>query len=92
MDSRILLGEWKEIREGISKKNSKIQYIYIYTLNYIFFLVYLIRYISTVFWWLRKITEIKVYNIELYCFDGVVIAAQCTATFLRSIVLSEFSY
>ena len=23
----------------------------------------------------------------LYCFDGVIIAAQCTATFLRSIVL-----
>ena len=26
-------------------------------------------------------------GILLYCFDGVVIAAQCTATFLRSIVL-----
>ena len=28
----------------------------------------------------------------LYCIDGVVIAAQCTATFLRSIVLPEFRY
>ena len=25
--------------------------------------------------------------IVLYCFDGVIIAAQCTETFLRSIVL-----
>ena len=28
----------------------------------------------------------------LYCIDGVVIAAQCTATVLRSIVLPEFRY
>ena len=28
----------------------------------------------------------------LYCIDGVVIAAQCAATFLRSIVLPEFRY
>ena len=28
----------------------------------------------------------------LYCNNGVVIAAQCTATFLRSIVLPEFRY
>ena len=30
---------------------------------------------------------IVLYCIVLYCIDGVVIAAQCTATFLRSIVL-----
>ena len=28
----------------------------------------------------------------LYCIDGVVIAAQCTATFLRSIVIPKFRY
>jgi hypothetical protein len=27
------------------------------------------------------------YRIVLYCIDGVVIVAQCSATFLRSIVL-----
>ena len=30
--------------------------------------------------------------VVLYCIDGVVIAAQWTATFLRSIVLPEFRY
>ena len=36
----------------------------------------------------------KFYNIPvyMYCIDGVVIAAQCTATFLRSIVLPEFRH
>ena len=28
----------------------------------------------------------------LYCIEGVVIAAQCTAIFLRSLVLPEFRY
>jgi hypothetical protein len=28
----------------------------------------------------------------LYCIDGVVIAAQCTVTFVRSIALPEFGY
>ena len=30
--------------------------------------------------------------IVLYCINGVVIAAQCTVTFLRSVVLPEFRY
>ena len=30
--------------------------------------------------------------IVLYCINGVVIAAQCTATFFRSIALPEFRY
>jgi hypothetical protein len=37
-------------------------------------------------------TEMYVYYIVLYCIDGVVIAAQCTATFLRSIVFPKFRY
>ena len=32
------------------------------------------------------------YCIVLCCINGVVIAAQCTATILRSIVLPEFRY
>ena len=32
-------------------------------------------------------SQLVLYCIVLYCFEGVVIAAQCTATFLRSIVL-----
>ena len=32
------------------------------------------------------------YNIRLYCINGVVIAVQCTATFLRSTLLPEFRY
>ena len=31
-------------------------------------------------------------GLALYCIDGVVIAAQCTATFLRPIVLPEFGH
>ena len=31
-------------------------------------------------------------SVVLYCIEGVVIAAQCTATFLRSIVLPELRY
>ena len=33
--------------------------------------------------------DIYLYSIELYCFDGVVIAAQCTAAFLRSFMLPQ---
>ena len=33
-----------------------------------------------------------VYTHVLYCIDGVVITAQCTATFLRSFVLPVFGY
>ena len=36
---------------------------------------------------LRKLDGKTKVDIVLYCFDGVVIAAQCTATLLRSIVL-----
>ena len=32
---------------------------------------------------------LKIKDFVLYCFDGLVIAAQCTATFLRSIVLPQ---
>ena len=32
------------------------------------------------------------HSIVLYCIDGVVIAVQYTANFLRSIVLPEFRY
>ena len=40
-----------------------------------------------------KIHDIALFlPIVLYCIDGVVIAAQCTATFLRSIVHPEFRY
>ena len=36
--------------------------------------------------WFSSAVEVD-WPIELYCINGVVIAAQCTATFLRSIVL-----
>jgi hypothetical protein len=34
----------------------------------------------------------EAFGLQLYSIDGVVIAAQCTATFLRSIVLPEFRF
>ena len=38
----------------------------------------------------RELMEYEEDNYVLYCIDGVVIAAQCTATFSRYIVLPEF--
>ena len=40
----------------------------------------------------RKESVCSQNNCICICLDGVVIAAQCTATFLRSIVLPEFRY
>ena len=40
-----------------------------------------------------ELLENKIINcIVLYCINGLVIVSQCTATFLRSIVLPEFRY
>ena len=36
--------------------------------------------------------NIRVIMFVLYCIDGVVFTAQCTATFLRSVVLPEVRY
>ena len=35
----------------------------------------------------KSAEAVQLYCIVLYCINGVVIAAQCTASFLRSIVL-----
>jgi hypothetical protein len=45
-----------------------------------------------IFFNMNKILVLIPYSIVLPCIDGVVIAVQCTATFLRSIVLPEFLY
>ena len=39
-----------------------------------------------------KIGSIVLYCIVLYCIDGVVIAAQCTATFSDPLCSPEFRY